>query len=82
MRYSFFMALGIYVLLLGAQCWAIDSVHFRKRDAFFAARGGTPAQVQAKEVSIPDWAPPSLMGLGVVLVIYSHTIPKWIKNGG
>ena len=76
MRYSFFLALGMYVLLLGAQCWAVDTVVLRNRKHFFAARGAPPA----REIVIPDWAPPSLMGLGVVLVIYSHTIPKWFRE--
>lgn len=69
-------------MLLGAQCWVFDSVHLRKRDAFFAGRAGPRAQVLASDIVIPDWAPPSLMGLGIVLVIYSHTIPRWIQNGG
>ena len=80
MRYAFFLSLGIYILLLGAQCWALDSVHLRQRSALFAAREGPTVQAQAKVVSIPNWAPPSLMGLGVVFVIYSHTIPKWIRD--
>jgi hypothetical protein len=82
MRYSFFLALGMYVMLLGAQCWLLDSVVLRKRNHFFAGRAGPPAQVRATEIIIPDWAPSSLMGLGIVLVIYSHTIPKWLRNAG
>ena len=82
MRYSFFLALGIYLVLLGAQCWAIDAVVLRHHKHFFAGREGPPTEVQAKEIIIPNWAPPSLKGLGVVLIIYSITIPKWLRDIG
>lgn len=62
---SFFLAMGLFALILGIECMVIDR-------ASWAGRGG--------EVSPPDWAPWSLMSGGAVVILYSFTLPKKLKS--
>jgi hypothetical protein len=61
---SFFLALGLFALLLGAQCMVIDRATW--------GSGG--------DVVPPDWAPWSLMSTGAVVMLYSFTLPKKLKS--
>ena len=61
---SFFLALGLFSLLLGVQCLFIDRAHW--------AGDGS-------EVVPPDWAPWTMMSVGAVVMLYSYTLPKKLK---
>ena len=71
---SFFLAIGVFTLLLGAECLAVESVTFRAK-----TRGGQVVE-PAKTMTTPPWAPWSLMGAGAVVVLYSFTIPKRVSE--
>jgi hypothetical protein len=62
---SFFLAMGLFALLLGVQCMLIDR-------ATWSGEGG--------DVTPPDWAPWSLMSTGAVVMLYSFTLPKKLKS--
>ena len=63
---SFFLAGGLFALLLGVQCMFID--HFT-----WSHEGGG-------DLAPPDWAPWSLMSTGAVVMLYSFTLPKKLKS--
>lgn len=67
---SFFLAVGVFSLLLGAECLAVETVTFKAK-----TRNGQVIE-PAKTVQTPPWAPWSFMGVGAVVVLYSITLPK------
>lgn len=81
---SFFLALGTYSCLLGAQCLAIDKAIMTSREE--AAPGplgfmrGAFNGSSDREVVPPDWAPWTLMSAGAVTLLYSFTIPNRVKE--
>lgn len=80
---SFFLAIGIYVFLLGAECLAVDKFVLKKRQppAPNAASEEAPKAGPKTEVVPPDWAPWSLMSTGAVVCLYSFTIPRRVNSG-
>ncbi len=66
---SFFLAIGVYCLIVGAEALAIETAHLKPRT------NGGKIVVPARTVSTPEWAPWSLLSTGAVVVIYSFTIP-------
>jgi hypothetical protein len=78
---SLFIALGIFVFLLGAQCLATQKFVMRPQPV--AANpplkpDGTPAPpaMVQKEITPRVWAPWGLMALGIVVFGYSCTLPR------
>jgi hypothetical protein len=70
---SFFLALGVYVCLLGVQAIAVERAVLKPEVA-------SEVGVQ-REIVPPDWAPWSLMAGGAVVVLYSFTIPQRVGGG-
>jgi hypothetical protein len=73
---SFFLAIGVYVCLLGVESLAVEKA-ILKPDV---SRGVQPGVQQ--EIVPPDWAPWSLIAGGAVVVLYSFTIPQRVHSGG
>lgn len=76
---SIFLALGIVLCILGAEClvlekavWAADQPPAQQTAALFLA---TPAAAD-KEIVPPEWAPWTLMSFGVVVILYSYSIRR------
>jgi len=65
---SFFLAIGVYVCLLGVQALAVERAVLKPDVASQAGIG--------QEIVPPEWAPWSLIGGGAVVVLYSFTIPR------
>ena len=80
---AFFLGLGLFLVILGAECLAVDTVRLR-------LRAEPPAPVspwdnQAKvapqrTLTPPPWAPWSLMSAGAVVCLYSFTIPRRVAG--
>jgi len=70
---SLFLALGAYTCLLGVEALAIEKAVLKRP---------IPGRqsVMHKEIVPPDWAPWSLMSVGAVVVLYSFTIPRRVKD--
>jgi hypothetical protein len=68
---SLFLALGLFMLLTGAESLLIDS-------ATLANHGD--ATVGSRDVVPPEWVPWSLMSGGAVTILYSITIPQKLKG--
>jgi hypothetical protein len=76
---AFFLAVGIYCCILGAQCLTVERAILHSgangRGAFGLFR--TPA---GRAFAPPDWAPWTLLAGGAVTILYSFTIPR--RAGG
>ena len=76
---SFFLAVGIYLILFGVQCLAVDRVYLRLHDdppPPSAFQLTTVTEGPQKEYIPPPWVPWSLLTGGAVVCLYSFTIPK------
>jgi len=77
---AFFLAIGVYLVLLGAQCLAVDKVLLKAREPasetadLWGNRTVQPGG--AKTMQPPDWVPWSLISTGAVVCIYSFTLPR------
>jgi len=81
---AFFLAIGAYLILLGAQCLGVEKFVLRLHeppkqqvDAFGNEQQKPGPQ---REVVPPDWAPYSLMSTGAVVCLYSFSIPIRVKG--
>lgn len=79
---AFFLGLGIFMILLGAQFLAVERLSLRIHDDpppmnFLAAQ---PQVGPNKVINTQPWWPWSLMSTGAVTCIYSFTLPKRIQG--
>jgi len=85
---ALFLAVGVYLVLLGAQCLGVEKFILKARrpvaqqphQAYLFA----PLKPQLgpqKEIIPPPWAPWSLMSTGAVVCLYSFSIPARINGG-
>ncbi len=86
---AFFLAMGICLSVLGAECLVIERCYLKPKQAAQTQTpvsqslfsGTTPSAVPARrEVIPPEWAPWSLMAAGAVVILYSITLPKRIAG--
>lgn len=74
---SFFIAIGLYAVILGLECLVIDKAILAGREkAPKSAFGLRSAEPPAREIAPSDWAPWSLLSGGAVTMLYSVTIPN------
>jgi hypothetical protein len=82
---AFFLAIGIYLSILGLECMAIEKVvlklHHRAPPPTTPLAAGAERAEGPKREFVPDgWVPWSLVSFGVVTCLYSFTIPKRIAG--
>ncbi len=80
---AFFIAVGIFVCILGLECLVIEKAVF----ANFATQGqqvdtfGFSAPAPKNRVVVPpDWAPWAFLAGGAVVILYSFTLPRRIQG--
>jgi hypothetical protein len=79
---ALFWAIGVYAILLGAQCLVIDKAVLQARQPGQAQLGGLiPGREVNREIVPPDWAPWTLISAGLITLIYSFTLPKRVGGG-
>jgi hypothetical protein len=76
---AFFLALGIYACIFGAECLVVESFVFAGDQP--AAPNGQAALFQSnatasRDWSPPEWAPWSLLSTGAVIILYSVTLSR------
>lgn len=77
---SFFLAVGIFLCIVGAECLAVQKFVLKarapaeQRNEWFAA--SEPKLGPQKEIVPREWAPWSLMSTGAVVCLYSFTLPR------
>ncbi|MHB8969470.1 MAG: hypothetical protein ACYC3X_00805 [Pirellulaceae bacterium] len=80
---SLFLALGIILCIVGAECLVMEKVMFRADNVpvakSAAAYFGDPLPV-TREFVPPEHAPWTCMSFGAVVILYSYSIPR--RNGG
>jgi hypothetical protein len=77
---SFFLAIGIFLCILGAECLAVQKFVLKSRGPADpkaqTAPDNQPRLGPQREVIPREWAPWSLMSTGAVVCLYSFTIPR------
>lgn len=84
---ALFLALGVSLVIIGAQCLVLERVVLASGSSeaapaqqsgrlFRRVRSTEVEKPQGKQIVPPDWAPWSLMGAGAVVMLYSFTIPR------
>lgn len=76
---SMFLALGIVLCILGAECLVMEKAvlagekpQTEQTASLFLASTG-PA---ANEIVPPEWAPWTLLSVGAVVILYSYTLKR------
>jgi len=77
---AFFLAMGVYCCILGAECLAIDKAVLVSKTSGAQDNVAQSAVATQREIVPPVWAPWSLISAGAVVVLYSFTIPQRVKT--
>ena len=82
---AFFLAIGVSLVILGAEFMAIDQVVLyqppAEGGALHTLTSITSTRVIGPTVlAPPEWAPWCLFSVGAVVMIYSFTIPKRVRD--
>ena len=80
---SFFLAIGVFLMILGVECLGVETVNLRKREPPQRSAlpwDNTPKLGPNKKLIPPPWAPWSLLSTGAVVCLYSFTIPARVKG--
>jgi hypothetical protein len=76
---SFFLACGITILILGVECLGVEKVVLKLRGdppPKVSPWDNEPKVAPPIDFTPPAWTPWSLMSSGIVVCLYSITIPK------
>jgi hypothetical protein len=77
---ALFLAIGIYMCILGAECLAVERFEMAQESA--AETGGAtlfgspPAATATRDIEPPEWAPWSFLSVGTVIILYALTINR------
>lgn len=71
---SFFLALGISMVILGSECLVVEQVTIKLPPQQQGAAAGLTSN--KRDVKPPEWAPWGLLSGGVVVSLYSLTIAR------
>ncbi len=80
---SFFLAIGIFLMILGVECLGVETVNLKMREPPQSSAlpwDNGPKLGPNKKITPPPWAPWSLLSTGAVVCIYSFTIPRRVKS--
>jgi hypothetical protein len=81
---AMFLAVGFFVMIVGAECLAVESVRLKIHDDPPAPTSIFDTEAQEgplKLITPPPWAPWSLLSAGAVVCLYSFTIPRRVAGG-
>jgi hypothetical protein len=75
---SIFLAIGISLIVVGAECLVVEKVVFAEsaEPALQSDSLGEGPLIQSRDVRPPEWMPWTLMSSGAVVILYSFTIPR------
>jgi len=80
---AFFLALGISAMILGGECFCVETVTLKRREAPpppSSPWDTAPKVGPYKTFTPPDWAPWSLVSAGAIICLYSFTLPQRVKK--
>ncbi|MBN1908597.1 MAG: hypothetical protein JW818_02565 [Pirellulales bacterium] len=82
---AFFLAVGVFICILGAECLGVEKVVLKLKNPpprptqeYLVSEA--PAAGSPRELVPPDYAPWSLMGLGAVVILYAYDLPKRVNG--
>jgi len=80
---AFFLGIGIYLMIAGAECLAVERVFWRMTPEPQSTIMSLtkPAIQKPKDFPPAPWVPWSLLSTGAVVCLYSFTIPKRMGGG-
>jgi len=76
---SFFLAVGIMLLIVGAECLIIESATLYAAAESSATNFMDPSETPGtttKVVSPSEWMPWTLLSSGAIVVLYAVTLPR------
>ena len=79
---SLFLAIGIFICVVGVECLFIEKAAFTNMGKAAETTADpwtletTKVRPKTREVTPPEWAPFGLLAGGIVVIIYSFTIPR------
>lgn len=71
---AFFLSVGIFVFVMGAECLGVEKFVLKPRIEM--VDGEVVRSGPKRVLTPPDWAPWSLMSTGAVVCLYCFTVPK------
>ena len=80
---AIFLAVGIFLVILGVECLGVEKVNLKARDtpppptSLFDTQKKVGPQIT---IVPPPWAPWSLMSTGAVVCLYSFTLPARVRG--
>ncbi len=80
---SLFLAIGVFLLLLGAQCLGVSRFNLKLHDdppKDASPFDTSPKVGPQKQFTPKPWTPWSLMSTGAVVCLYSFTIPRRVAG--
>lgn len=79
---AFFLALGISMTILGAECLVVEQAELTRKAEAASASGFymPPVSSGGRVIRPPEWVPWTFMSAGAVVIIYSFTIPKRVSG--
>ena len=81
---SFFLAAGMTAILFGLCSAALDTVTLRQRSKSVPSQDtlipAEPTPGPRKVLPIPHYLPSALVGGGIVVCVYTFTLPKRFKE--
>ncbi len=80
---ALFLAIGAYLVLLGAQCLGVQKFILKSdtppaSESWLDPRG---AMANRPELTPQPWVPYSLMASGTIVCVYCFSIPKRLTGG-
>ena len=80
---AFFLAIGIYMCIIGAECLAVERFELASKEiepsepSPATLFGNAPGPIgTSREIEPPEWAPWSLLSAGAVVILYALTINR------
>ncbi len=79
---ALFLAIGIYMCILGAECMAVESFEMKLAQASVDLAtpatlfGSPPVTGVGRTIKPPEWAPWSFLSAGTVIILYALTINR------
>lgn len=77
---SLFLAIGLFICLLGAECMFVETAVITTVDFVDADLIDPITTPEDFVISPPDWAPWVLLGGGSVVMIYSFTLSRRVRR--
>jgi hypothetical protein len=80
---ALFLAVGVFVMVLGVECLAVETITLRIREkppAPVSPFDSEPKEGALRQLNPPPWAPWSLLSSGAVMCLYSFTIPRRVAG--